>query len=40
VTLLVVKAYPDLSSDLVAVLNGLTCALAANNARIARQVSE
>jgi hypothetical protein len=46
VTLLVVKAYPDLSSDLVAVLNGVTCAVAANNARIAgeleksRQVSE
>lgn len=40
VTLLVVKAYPDLSSDLVAVLNGVTCAVAANNARIASQVSE
>ena len=46
VTLLVVKAYPELSSDLVAVLNGVTCAVAATNARIAgeleksRQVSE
>ena len=40
VTLLVVKAYPELSSDLVAVLNGVTCAVAANNARIASQLSE
>jgi uncharacterized protein DUF5658 len=40
VTLPVVRAYPDLSSDLVAVLNGVTCAVAANNARIAGELEK
>ena len=35
VTLLFLKVYPDISSDLVILVNGVTCAVAARNAVIA-----
>jgi len=38
VTLLVLHYYPDLSSDLVIVINAATCAVAAHNAYVASQL--
>jgi hypothetical protein len=38
VTLLVLHYYPDLSSDLVIVINAATCAVAAHNAYVAQQM--
>jgi hypothetical protein len=38
VTLLVLHYYPQLSSDLVGLLNGATCAVAAHNAYVASQM--
>ena len=35
VTLLFLQVYPDISSDLVILVNGVTCAVAARNAMIA-----
>jgi hypothetical protein len=34
VTLLFLKYYPDISSDLVILVNALTCGVAAHNARV------
>ena len=39
VTLFVLHHYPALSADLVRVVNGVTCAIAAHNARVAHQLS-
>jgi hypothetical protein len=38
VTLAVLHYYPDLSSDLVIVINAATCAVAAHNAYVASQL--
>lgn len=38
VTLLVLQYYPDLSSDLVIVINAATCGIAAHNAYVASQL--
>jgi hypothetical protein len=38
VTLLVLHYYPDLSSDLVILVNGVTCAVAAHNALVASEL--
>ena len=38
VTLLVLHYYPDLSSDLVIVINAATCAVAAHNGYVASQM--
>jgi hypothetical protein len=38
VTLLFLKYYPDISSDLVILLNGVTCGVAAHNARVISQL--
>jgi len=40
VTLLVLHSYPALSMDLLATIDGITCAAAANNAVVARRLSE
>ena len=40
VTLLVLHSYPALSMDLLATIDGITCAAAANNAVVARKLSE
>jgi uncharacterized membrane protein len=40
VALLVVQIHPEMSADLVRLVNGVTCAVAANNARVASQLSE
>lgn len=40
VTLLVLHHYPVLSSDLLALANGVTCAAAANNARVAAKLEK
>jgi len=40
VSVLLLKVYPEVSSDLIAVLNGLTCAVAANNARVAGELEK
>jgi hypothetical protein len=37
VTLLFLQVYPEVSSDLVILLNGVTCAVAARNAHIASE---
>ena len=39
VTLLVIYHYPAISADLLALANGLTCAAAAHNMRVANQLS-
>jgi hypothetical protein len=38
VTLLFLKVYPDISSDLVVLVNGLTCGVAAHNLYVIRQL--
>lgn len=38
VTLLVLHYYPSLSSDFIRLANGATCAIAAHNALIAREL--
>jgi hypothetical protein len=38
VTALVLYHYPALSADLLAVANGVTCAAAAHNMRVARKL--
>jgi Domain of unknown function (DUF5658) len=38
VTLLFLQVYPEISSDLVILVNGLTCAVAARNATIAEKL--
>lgn len=40
VTLLFLKYYPDISSDLVILVNGLTCGVAAHNARVIYKLKE
>jgi len=40
VTLLFLKYYPDISSDLVILVNGLTCGVAAHNARVIYQLKD
>jgi len=40
VTLLLLHHYPELSSNLVVFVNGVTCAVAAHNLRVASQLSE
>ena len=39
VTLLVLHHYPVIAADLLAVANGITCAAAAHNMRVANQLS-
>lgn len=39
VTLLVLHHYPAISADLLAIANGVTCAAAAHNLRVANQLS-
>ena len=38
VTLLFLHYYPDISSDVVILVNGVTCAVAAHNLRVASQL--
>ena len=38
VTLLFLQVYPEISSDLVLLVNGVTCAVAAHNALVAQQL--
>lgn len=38
VTLLVMQVHPGMSADLVRLLNGVTCAMAAHNARVAAKL--
>jgi hypothetical protein len=40
VTLLFLKYYPDISSDVVILVNGLTCGVAAHNARVIYKLKE
>jgi hypothetical protein len=40
VTLLFLSVYPEVSSDLVILVNGLTCAVAAHNARVAATLEQ
>ena len=40
VTLLFLHYYPEISSDVVILVNGVTCAVAAHNLRVASQLSE
>jgi hypothetical protein len=40
VTLLFLKYYPDISSDLVILVNGLTCGVAAHNAHVIYKLRE
>jgi hypothetical protein len=40
VTLLVVQVHPEMSADLVRLLNGVTCAVAAHNAHVAAKLED
>jgi hypothetical protein len=40
VTLLVVRVHPEMSADLVRLLNGVTCAVAAHNAHVAAKLED
>jgi hypothetical protein len=40
VTLLILHSYPALSMDLLATIDGITCAAAVNNALVARKIPE
>ena len=39
-TALLLSVYPDVSSGVMALVNGLTCAVAAHNARIVMRLEE
>ena len=40
VTLLVIQVYPEMSADLVRLVNGVTCTVAAHNAYVAGQLEK